>query len=318
MRLIRGVKGIRRLASFALVSALASALAACQATAPIAPAPRIGPVVSPPVSESSAGLAQYYNRVQNDLLAQGLLRQDGGGPDTAFSADNLARNFEQIAFFDEYARGAGLQASSGNAGALRRWSGPVRIGVEFGDSVPLRQRLRDKATVQSYSSRLARLTGHPISTVNGNANFHVMILSETDRPSAVARVKQLVPNISSTTLELVRNIPRSIHCMVIAFSAQDNDSDYKTAIALIRSEHPDLLRRSCIHEEVAQGLGLANDSPAARPSIFNDDDEFALLTTHDEMLLGMLYDPRLSIGMPAAQARLIIRQMAAERVGANY
>ena len=32
-------------------------------------------------------------------------------------------------------------------------------------------------------------------------------------------------------------------------------------------------------------MGLANDSPEARPSIFNDDEEYALLTGHDEMLL---------------------------------
>ena len=38
------------------------------------------------------------------------------------------------------------------------------------------------------------------------------------------------------------------------------------------------MRRACVHEEMAQGLGLGNDSETARPSIFNDDEEFALLT----------------------------------------
>ena len=53
-----------------------------------------------------------------------------------------------------------------------------------------------------------------------------------------------------------------------------------------------------------------NDSDAARPSIFNDDDEFAYLTSHDEQLLQMLYDPRLSIGMTADEARPIVINMA--------
>ena len=44
-------------------------------------------------------------------------------------------------------------------------------------------------------------------------------------------------------------------------------------------------------------MGLANDSPDARPSVFNDDEEFAFLTRHDELLLKMLYDPRLRPGM---------------------
>ena len=35
---------------------------------------------------------------------------------------------------------------------------------------------------------------------------------------------------------------------------------------LLVDDDPDLLRLSCMHEEIAQGLGLANDSPLARPS----------------------------------------------------
>ena len=73
--------------------------------------------------------------------------------------------------------------------------------------------------------------------------------------------------------------------------------------------------KTMLAEEVAQGLGLPNDSPTARPSIFNDDEEFALLTTQDELLLKMLYDPRLSPGMTPDEARPILREIADELVG---
>src|SRR5690606_31884228 len=96
-----------------------------------------------------------------------------------------------------------------------------------------------------------------------------------------------------------------------------NDHNYRHAIAFIRSEHPDLLRQSCIHEELAQGLGLANDSPRARPSIFNDDDEFALLTTQDEELLRLLYSPRFTPGMSLETAQPILTQLVAEQQGGN-
>ena len=101
---------------------------------------------------------------------------------------------------------------------------------------------------------------------------------------------------------------------MIAFS-EAGSTTYTKAVALIRGEHPDLLRLACIHEELAQGLGLANDSPQARPSIFNDDEEFGLLTTHDELLLRMLYDPRLTPGMSAAEAAPIARRIASELMG---
>jgi hypothetical protein len=75
-------------------------------------------------SEASRNLAIYYSRLQADLLAQGLLRTDGGGRDTPFGARDLARNFELIAFYDEYERGAGLRPSSGRPVPLRRWPQP--------------------------------------------------------------------------------------------------------------------------------------------------------------------------------------------------
>ena len=67
-----------------------------------------------------------------------------------------------------------------------------------------------------------------------------------------------------------------------------------------------------MHEELAQGLGLANDYPLARPSIFNDNDEFGLLTTHDELLLKMLYDKRLRPGMTPVEAAPIVSRIATE------
>jgi hypothetical protein len=274
---------------------------------PIEPAPR-------PQSEASKELAAYYQRVQADLLVQGLLRTDGGGPDTPYTDTMLARNFERIAFFDEYS-GGGLGAADGQAGRLKRWQGPVRFNVEFGSNISAAKQERYTANVTSYAARLSRSTGHPIGVSPSSANFHVLVMSEDDRGYVQQRVRELVPRIDPQALRIFGNLPRSIHCLVVAFSGNGNSYGYGQAIALIRSEHPDLMLRSCIHEELAQGLGLANDSPAARPSIFNDDEEFSLLTTHDAHLLGMLYDPRLETGMTLEAARPIIRQLAAERLG---
>ncbi|WP_407492105.1 DUF2927 domain-containing protein [Pseudooceanicola sp. MF1-13] len=276
------------------------------------------PAASAP-SAASDSLRRYYAKIQSDLLAQGLLRVDGGGVDTPYSARDLANNFERIVFYDEYARGGGLRNSNGAKASLRRWPGPVRIGVEFGDSVPASLRTSDTATVRGYTARLARLTGHSISFVGvgeaTNANFNVLVMGEDDHDQIVRRVREIMPDISATSLGIFQRLPRAIHCLVVAFSRDDGASGYGQAIALVRAEHPDLVRKSCYHEEMAQGLGLANDSPRARPSIFNDDDEFALLTSHDELLLKMLYDPRLRPGMSADTARPIFTKMATELLG---
>jgi hypothetical protein len=74
------------------------------------------------------------------------------------------------------------------------------------------------------------------------------------------------------------------------------------------------MRRACIHEEIAQSLGLTNDSHLARPSIFNDDDEFATLTSFDEILLQILYDYRLRSGISRQEASEYVRQLAKDYI----
>ncbi|KAA9010718.1 DUF2927 domain-containing protein [Histidinibacterium aquaticum] len=286
-----------------------------------APPPTAAPDSSPqppardltPSAESEA-LRTFYRRLENDLLVQGLLRTDGGGPDTPYTDAMLARNFERIALFDEYVSdGSNLRARQTES-RLRRWERPVRFGVEFGARVPQDQRVRDRNSVQSYVNRLARVTGHPMSYDESDPNFHVLVLTEDDRRTSAARLRELVPGITESSIRAFQTRDRGWLCLVLAFS-DGTGSSYTRAVALIRAEHPDLLRLSCIHEELAQGLGLANDSPAARPSIFNDDEEFGLLTSHDEDLLRILYDERLSPGMTAPVAMPLVRQIASELIG---
>ncbi|WP_243613276.1 DUF2927 domain-containing protein [Shimia aestuarii] len=301
-----------------LCLAAVTLVAACEGLMPPAQE-KPAPDLAPRPSARSEALADYYSGVQADLIARGLLRQDGGGPDTPVTPDMLARNFENIVFYDEYARGGGLRRSNGRAGGLRRWDVPVRVGVEFGASVPAAMRSADTATVKDYVARLASASGHSISvTAARRANFHVLVMGADDRAEMLARVREIIPGASHATLSLFRHTPREIHCLVVAFSDETNTNAYRTAIAMVRAEHPDLLRKSCYHEEIAQGLGLANDSPEARPSIFNDDDEFALLTSHDEALLKMLYNPALSIGMSLDAARPTIKTLARSLAGRYY
>ncbi|SMP19436.1 Protein of unknown function [Shimia sagamensis] len=297
--------------------ALLITLAACGDTGGITKPPALKPTPAPP-SEASAALRSYYSKVQADLLTRGLLRTDGGGPDTPFTPDILARNFERIAFYDEYSSGGGLERSSGQAGQLRRWNGPIKINVEFGPSVPEEQRAVDRATVAAYVPRLANTTGHAVRQSGSKPNFHVLVMGADDRNTVNSRLDSLLPNASPKTRALFANPPRNIYCFVVALASDSNPNVYTSAVALVRAEHPDLLRKSCFHEEIAQGLGLANDSPEARPSIFNDDEEFALLTTHDEKLLSMLYDDRLSTGMSVGEARPIVYILAREQTAQNF
>nr|WP_227751677.1 DUF2927 domain-containing protein [Tabrizicola oligotrophica] len=280
--------------------------------APASQAPLAAP--QPPSAESAAAQA-YYAQVQQALLAQGLLRTDGGGKDTPYTDRMLAETFLDIALHDEYRPGTGgLVASTGEPTALRRWEGPVRVGLRFGASVLPETRATDTARVASFLARLSQVTGHPIRLDDTNPNFLLHIVNEDERRLLGPAIHAALPGLGAADVAGMTQMPQSTYCAVLAQS-RGQSGVYTRAFAVVRAEHPDLLRLSCIHEEVAQGLGLPNDSPRARPSIFNDDEEFALLTRMDEDLLRMLYNPALRPGMRLDEVRPIVFDLAARLTG---
>ena len=231
------------------------------------------------------------------------------------SAARLAEDYIDIALHEEHTRTATGFGGPANS-VLRRWEVPVQYALEFGPSVSRATRLRDQTQVAQLAARLAVASGHAISVSPPGStagNFHVLILSESERRAAAPRLRQLVPGIDEGAVRLITDMPRETFCLVMAFS-RDGSAAYSEAVAIIRAEHPDLTRLACYHEELTQGLGLASDSDRARPSIFNDDQEFALLTDHDLLLLRIHYDPRLRPGMTEATARPLIFTIASELV----
>ncbi|MCX7889255.1 MAG: DUF2927 domain-containing protein [Rhodobacteraceae bacterium] len=290
-------------------------LAACVEAVPPAPAPPAAapsaPFEPPPRSAESEKVAAYFARLAANMRSQGLLRTDSGASDAPWGPADLIEDFVRIALYDEYVVQDGSLVARATPSELHRWQGPVRIGIEFGPSVPNATRAAYLTDVPIYTDRLARATGHPVRFVDANANFTVLVLNEDERRAIGPRLRQIVPQIKDSEVRAVTAMSESDYCLVIAFSP-GSSAVYSRAVAVMRAEHPDALRRLCIHEELAQGLGLVNDSPDARPSIFNDDEEFALLTPHDELLLRILYDRRLKPGMTEAEARPIVETIVRE------
>lgn len=310
---------MRRGPSLFVTGAAALLLQACvlQTAPQTAPAPAPAEAAPYVQSAESAAFARYYANVEARLVSDGLLRTDGGQTDAPFTAATLARNFERVALYDEYTLSGGRFIARETPSRLRRWQEPVQLQAHFGRSVSPERKAADQAVLSTYARRLSRATGHPIITVPEGGNFHVLYLDRDEQVAAGPLVRSLVPGVGAETIAAIEAMPRATFCAVFAFSQSGGNSVYVSAIAVIRAEHPDLLRRSCVHEEVAQGLGLPNDSAGARPSIFNDDEEFSLLTPHDELLLRILYDPRLSPGMTPDTARPIVGAIAQELVGGS-
>jgi hypothetical protein len=267
-----------------------------------------------PASAASAALTAYYAGLQSGLLSRGLLRTDSGATDAPYSARTLTNTFIQVALYDEFDTSSGRLVARATESRLRRWEAPVRLGLFFGASIPAERRAIERARVASLLARLSRITGHPIALADTGVNFHLYIVNEEERQALGPDISAALRGISASEIAAFTRMPSSTYCQVSAM-VDNGSSLYQRAFAVVRAEHPDLMHLSCLHEEIAQGLGLPNDSPSARPSIFNDDQEFALLTPMDENMLRILYDARLKPGMRIPQATPIVADIAEELLG---
>ena len=279
------------------------------APAPLPPAPA-------PETAASAAIRAYYAQVQQSLLSQGLLRTDMGDTDAPFTDRNLTDNFLKIALYEEYSRGQFSTIRSETPTRLARWVVPLRVSLDFGASVSAQSRATDAARIVSYLARLSRVSGHSIQLVDSNPNYWIHLASIDERAALGPSLAAELSDLSPSQIAGVTQMDRDTFCQVLTQS-DPVTSTYRRAVVVIPSEHPDLLRLACIHEEIAQSLGLPNDSNAARPSIFNDDQEFALLTRQDEAMLRILYDPALHPGMTKAEARPIVETLASRLTGAQ-
>ena len=261
---------------------------------------------------AEVGTRAYFRELDEALTREGLLRTDRLARTVPYSNAELARNFRNVAFGFEVilADGRDLGAGPLSDDRLKRWRMPIRYRLSGNF------RSYDRAEILSFARRLSRLTGLDIEPAgSGEANLTIHILSPAGRDLlAEDFAARPEPSPQEELFAAWKARPRWPCAGEIYYQPQSGARPFEIefAVIYIRDELGGISRQSCIEEEMSQSLGLARDDRAARPSIFNDDEEFALLTEHDEYLLRILYDPRLRPGMSVDIAMPIVEQVVAE------
>ena len=257
-------------------------------------------------------LGKYYSLLEERKTSLGLLRQDGGGADTPFDVDDIVEAFEQLAFYNEYDIDKNKLLPNSNAVSLAKWKSNTNILVRFGTSIDKKQKEKDLLEINGLTRNLSEITNHKIEFSKQNENMYVVIANQEEIKTLIGEIGLTRPEFDPTRIPIITQLPKDIHCMAMTSMSSEPNSAISSALVIIRSELPTIMRKACIHEEIAQSLGLTNDSHFARPSIFNDDDEFATLTKFDEILLRILYDYRLQPGISEKEAAQLVKQIATE------
>lgn len=250
--------------------------------------------------------AERYRNHARIMQSDGYFRTETTPADAPFTNADLARNFEKVALNREYRRENGALVEAETPTPISRWTKPLRYRLAGEGVTPV-----DILEYRAFTQRLQGLTGLPVSEVKEEPNISILILGPEEREEFIASLEE---DGLADRLPLVVEWAREVRYPCIGqVGYQDADSgEISGAMIVIKAELQGVFRTSCIHEELTQALGLMNDDDEVRPSIFNDDQEFAFLTEHDEYLIRILYDGRLRPGMAAEEVRAVLPEILAE------
>ena len=244
-----------------------------------------------------------WSQYQKHLKKSGKLRLDRNLTEQNLSNEQLILNFREIMLFDEFVlRQDSYQPGRVERGLEKRAS-PVTFTI-WGDQLSTVDRL----DLLDIAERVQSASGLTLCETPYRAEIEVLILTRAERISLAAKVREAGAIAMANDLE---NDLEGLVCGAYLFLSDDT-SDLVDYTIIIPNELSGLLRKSCIEEEFGQAFGPSADFDDARPSVFNDDEEFALFTEHDALLFRILYDPRLKDGMNLETAMPIVRQIVSE------
>jgi len=74
----------------------------------------------------------------------------------------------------------------------------------------------------------------------------------------------------------------------------------------------DFIFYDCVYEELLQSLGPINDTDKVPWTMFNDDVQMGFFGVYDQYILNILYHPRITAGMTAAEVRALLPEIMPE------
>ncbi|WP_170317554.1 DUF2927 domain-containing protein [Paroceanicella profunda] len=279
------------------------------------------------LSACERSLEAQYREMGNLLVSVNAMRTDYDPEDAPVTRDMLVRDFETVALHYEQGVDADGNQTTGAPIPLERWNGFARVVLNFDDDADPAEVEETIRWTRNLTRRLTELTGLPItlsrrpavSVRRGdilvlfvNADSRRMLADLIDGSSDDTRGASRPGGLAAD----IRDTPPEEICFFFPLADPDTH-ELDMVLMIMKSETHGLMRLACIHEEITQAMGLYNDDDDVRPSIFNDDEEFALLTRHDELLLRMLYDPALRPGMTAQEIRPLLPAVADRALAAD-
>lgn len=209
---------------------------------------------------------------------------------TDFTDTQITAGFMKIAFGAEY-------HLAGRIDRIRKYNGPVRIFID-GPARGDRQNQVAKVTAD-IAQRIPTLD-IAITPVREGANMVVNLVRDRDLDQAV---RKFYGN------EKAREIRRSLDPQCLSGFRKNERYEIEHAEVILAVDAGDFVFLDCAYEEMLQSLGPINDTDSVPWTMFNDNVSMGFFDIYDQLLLNILYDPRIKPGMTADEVHAILPEV---------
>ena len=221
------------------------------------------------------------------------------GPDIAIRRAEQRRTFTDAEIRDGFmkiALRAELQIGA-RANRIRKFDEPVRIFVD-GSISPGRAAALN-GIVADIRHRIDQVD-LAVTSDRKVANFVVTLVAARD---LLLTIRGRFGN------ERARQIARSLNPQCLSGIAKDDAYRVRRAEVILPAAADDFTFYDCAHEELLQGLGAINDDASVPWTMFNDDVQMGFFDIYDQLLLNILYDPRIRPGMTRKEVEYLLPEV---------
>lgn len=185
---------------------------------------------------------------------------------------------------------------AGRVDRIRKYEAPVRIFIDGGGSNRTAQLTR---IVNDIARRIRHLD---LAVVKNRDAANVTV--------ALVRERDFYPTLTRFFgRDRAREIRQNLDPQCLSGFRKDDDYRILGSTVVLITDIPDFVFADCAYEELLQALGPINDTDNIPWTMFNDDVQKGYFDVYDQLLLNVLYDPRIKAGMTAREVEAVLPQI---------
>jgi len=205
-----------------------------------------------------------------------------------FSDAEILDGFFKISFGAEFRVGGDV------VDRVRKYDGPVRVFVDNQAALDRRAQLTN--VINEVGRRIKHLD-IALTGQRSDANMVVSLVRERDLGRAIQALygRDEAPRIQ-----------RSLEPQCLSGYSKDDSYRIRHAEVILVVDAGEFTFYDCAYEEILQALGPINDDASIPWTMFNDAVHMGFFDIYDQLLLNVLYDPRIRPGMSRQEARAVL------------